>query len=240
MSKLKLFCIPYAGGSASVYLKWKTYLHPEIELVPIELAGKGARFYDSVYSSFDECIDDVFNQISSHDSDIPYIILGHSLGAVISYEVTKKIVSESKATPVKLILSGCRSPQSARPRKKMHLLPEDEFIEELRKLGGTSEEILTDPDLLEIFLPVIRADYKMRSFYAVQKFDNPLPVSFTILNGTSDDLYPEEIHGWQAFTSNPCEYLFYEGNHFFIEEKYTEIISYINKIIRTLEKMGVK
>ncbi|EOO16134.1 MULTISPECIES: thioesterase II family protein [Bacillus] len=235
MNKIKLFCLPFAGGSASIYMKWRPHLHPMIELIPIEIASRGARFNDDHYGSFDACIEDVLNQIKNYGIDTPYAIFGHSMGASISFEVTRKLELKYNSLPIRLFLSGRRSPQSARPFKQMHLLSDDEFIVELRKLGGTAEEILADSSLSEVFFPIIRADYEMLSSYKFQPPSQPINVAFSILNGKADDLYPQEITGWQALTTSKCEYLFFEGGHFYIEEKYKDVVSHVNSALITIE-----
>ncbi|QWU15605.1 Surfactin synthase thioesterase subunit [Paenibacillus sophorae] len=231
MHNMKVFCLPYAGGSTSMYMKWKPSIHPMIEWVPLELAGRGIRLYEPHCETFDECLEDVYEQIVRHRIDMPYALFGHSMGASIAFEATRKLIEEGHSVPKHLFLSGRRSPQSARPIKQMHLLSEAEFIEELRLLGGTAEEIFADRNLLEMFLPIIRADYRMLSTYSFRLPQQPLDIAFTVLNGKADDLYPQEIIGWQAFTSHKCEYLFFEGGHFFIEQHYKEIGAYVNSVM---------
>ncbi|HEU4962714.1 MAG TPA: alpha/beta fold hydrolase, partial [Bacilli bacterium] len=151
MPEAKVFCLPYAGGSASVYMKWKTSIHPKIEWVPVELAGRGARYFQPPYETFDDCLQDVRDQIVRQGDDTPYALFGHSMGASIAFEVTRKLLAEFDTAPAHLFLSGRRSPQSARPTKPLHLLPEAELIEALRQLGGTEEEMFADRNLLETF-----------------------------------------------------------------------------------------
>ncbi|WP_151735792.1 thioesterase II family protein [Paenibacillus tengchongensis] len=231
MCKAKVFCLPFAGGSASVYMKWRSAIHPMIEWVPLELAGHGVRLHEPHYETFEDCLEDVHQQILHHGVNTPYALYGHSMGASISFEVTRKLIEESNSVPTHLFLSGRRSPQSVRPHKQMHLLPENEFIQELRKLGGTPEEMFTDPHFLEMFLPIIRADYRLLSTYTFRPPHKALDVEFIILNGKTDDLYPQEITGWQAFTSQKCEFLFFEGGHFFINKYYQDIGAYVNSVM---------
>lgn len=231
MYKAKVFCLPYAGASASIYRKWQSAVHPMVEWVPIELAGRGSRLNEAPYEIFQDCVDEIYEQIMRHGLNMPYALLGHSMGACLAFEVTQKLVRQSQRLPTHLFLSGRRSPQSARPGKKMHLLPENEFIGELRLLGGTPEELFADRNIMALFLPIIRADYQMLSTYLFQPPTPLINVAFTILNGKSDDLYPEEISGWQAFSTQQCEYRFFDGGHFFIEQHYKEIGRYLSSVM---------
>ena len=91
MKKIKLFCFPYAGGSAAAYNKWRQYLDKHIELRPVELAGRGRRIYDPLYQSIEEAVDDVYQLISPELAKGPYAFFGHSMGGIIAYELAYKI-----------------------------------------------------------------------------------------------------------------------------------------------------
>ncbi|WP_038900903.1 thioesterase II family protein [Dickeya dadantii] len=240
MYKMKIFCLPYAGGSASIYRKWQSTIHPLIEWVPLELAGRGSRLNEAPYEIFQDCINEVYDKIIQHGLNMPYALLGHSMGASIAFEVAQKLVRHAQRLPMHLFISGRRAPQSVRPVKKMHLLSEDEFIAELRLLGGTADELFADCDLLALFLPIIRADYRMLATYLFQAPPRPIDVAFTILNGKSDDLFPEEITGWQALSMRKCEYRFFDGGHFFIDQHYKEISHYLNSVMLSTGSAGEK
>jgi len=112
--KTKLFCIPYAGGSANLYNKWAQTLSKDIELVPLELAGRGTRISEGFYKNLEVAVDDIFNQIVDHIYDSNYAFFGHSLGAFLVYELTQKIMSLNLPLPKHIFFSGRRSPGSPR------------------------------------------------------------------------------------------------------------------------------
>lgn len=126
MSKLVLFCFPYAGGSESIYNKWRNYLHPNIELQPIYYAGRGRRFQEGCYHDMDDVTNDIFENINRYIYKSNYSFFGHSMGGLIAYELCKKMVREGFLPPTHIFLSGIKPPNHVR-RKKVHNLPEKEF-----------------------------------------------------------------------------------------------------------------
>lgn len=110
MEKIKLFCIPYAGGSATNYLRWKRYSDSAIEIVPIELKGRGGRSTTAFYENFQEVVDDVYNSIKFELGKSDYALFGHSFGSMIVYEVIKKIRQAKDQDPVHVFFSGCGPP----------------------------------------------------------------------------------------------------------------------------------
>src|SRR6185369_7818116 len=110
MSKIKLFCLPYAGGSSMVFHKWKKYLNSEIELRAIELAGRGRRIHESMYQDRAEAVEDVFQLIKDEIRQSPYALLGHSMGSLIAYEVAQKIRANKLPEPLHVFFSGSSAP----------------------------------------------------------------------------------------------------------------------------------
>ena len=100
MSKIKLFCFPYAGGSAAVYNRWKEYLNPEIELRPVELSGRGERMDEPLYTNMEDLIEDVFQLLEGEFEESEYALLGHSMGAMIIYELSRKIIDNNLKLPL--------------------------------------------------------------------------------------------------------------------------------------------
>lgn len=233
MKNIKIFCIPYAGSSASVFAKWNASVHPSIELAPIELAGRGARFNEPFYEDFEDCVGAVFDQIVSTPLHSPYALFGHSMGANIAFEVARRLDVEAILNPSHLFLSASRSPQVPTKVSEIHLMTDAAFVEELRRLGGTDEELFRNQDLLDIFLPIIRADFSMLSTYSFKPILQLLDMKFIILNGKLDDFTDQEIYGWQELSSQKCEFQFFEGGHFFIERQYNEVLNYIGSCMQS-------
>ena len=130
---MKLFYIPHAGGSAKLIEKWTNGLEEFIELVPIELAGRGLRFGEPPYTSFKETIEDIFNCFKEKSGDDDYIIVGHSMGATLAYELYYKIVDSNRKEPLHIFFSGSKPPRTRQENEKTVMLDEDQFMEKMKK-----------------------------------------------------------------------------------------------------------
>ncbi|GMQ55835.1 hypothetical protein AN1V17_02270 [Vallitalea sediminicola] len=150
-----LFCLPYAGGTEFIYYKWKKYLNSSIKLEPIEIKGRGKRFYEDFYQNIDEVVEDIFKNIKDKIVNEEYAIYGHSMGSILAYELYYKISNENIKRPKHIFFSGCKSPSIPRKKKQIYLLTDDEFIEELVNLSGTPKELADNEELLQLFLPTI-------------------------------------------------------------------------------------
>lgn len=234
MKKTVLFCFPYAGGSSGVYVKWKKYLHRSIELIPVELAGRGRRIYDPLYQNVEEAIDDVLKITKNHILHSRYALFGHSLGALIAYELAHRIREIGLPMPQHVFFSGRGAPQV--PRKKdrpvFHKLPDDEFKKEILKLGGTPKEFFEHPELLEVLLPTLRGDFRMSETYRDQhdrdgKVD-PLAYDISVFMGKDEEITAEQMFGWREQSKKMCSMYYFEGEHFFIHEHTEELVKIIN------------
>ncbi len=236
MGKIRLFCLPYAGGSASVFNKWRTYLDSRIELVPLELAGRGRRMNQPFYGSVHEAADDIYSSISQSLDGCPYAFYGHSMGTVIVYEVCRRIVQNGRTSPCHVFASGRYAPHIKKNEKELHALPEDEFKEEILKIGGTPKQIFEDPQLTQIFSPVLRADYRIIECYKHAESNISLSCPITVLSGRSDSIthgldQENEMLGWPKYTSGLCKMHEFDGGHFFIFDYIKEIANIINSSI---------
>ncbi len=229
MSKTKLFCFPYAGGSAaSIYTKWKRLFNNSIEVYPIELAGRGRRYCDPFYNNMEEVVEDVYSIIKNEiETTDDYVFFGHSFGSIISYELTHKIMEENLKKPKHIFFSGNRAPHRREP-KNIHHLPDDEFLQEIISLGGTPEELLREKELLDLYLPLLRADFKVNDTYSYVKREAKLDCDITVINGRQDDMSITDITEWNLHTSENCKFFMMDGGHFFINDKTEDIIKIIN------------
>lgn len=238
MTKIKLFCFPYAGGSAAVFSKWRVLLNKNIDFSPIELAGRGRRIREPMYKSISEAVDDVFRIIHSDVGKNPYALLGHSMGSAIAFELNYKIRENNLPEPIHIFFSGRGAPHTPMDnKKKFHLMPEDQFKKEMIELGGTAAEFFEHAELLEVFLPLLRNDLKVNESYIYKEKPGKLNCSITILNGLKDDdVFPEEVEAWKIHTNRNCTIHNFPGGHFFINEETDKIVDIINN---TLAPLGV-
>ncbi|NUI24484.1 MULTISPECIES: thioesterase II family protein [Bacillus amyloliquefaciens group] len=224
---IKLFCIPHAGGLSSIYSEWSNSVGPEIELIPVELAGRGSRFSENPYKTINQAIDDITELILRKCDNKCYAIYGHSMGAYISYEVILKLMKITDNLPQHLFVSGKGAPYLTK-ETFISGLPDKQVIQWLNKLGGIPKELIENYELMKLFLPVIRNDYKLIESYnhnIKKKLSN---VTLTVLTGKFDEsITIGEVEGWKEYSEKEVDVYQISGGHFFINESVTEVISII-------------
>lgn len=231
MDKIKLFCLPYAGGSATLYRQWINMLDNSIELRPVELKGRGSRFNESFYNGFQDAVDDIFEIIKPEIENSQYALFGHSMGSLIVFDLLKKIRSCKCNQPLNVFFSG-RYPPHISKNKMLHLLPDEEFKKAIIDWGGTPAEVFEDRMLRETYVPVIRSDFKMIETRGHVPDSEPYNFDITILCGTVDEIVSlDEAAQWKDYTAKECNYFYFEGGHFFINEKTEEVVSAVNKTL---------
>lgn len=232
MERIKLFFLPYAGGSASVYLSWKNSLDQSIDIKPVELAGRGKRISEPLYKRIDEAIEDVFEVMSKEIDDGKYAIFGHSMGAILAFEIAKKINQAKLKKPEHIFFSGRSALDSLAEPKHIHTLSDDQFIKSVIEYGGTNKEVFENDDLKAVFLPILRADFSMVERYKFQNNNFKLGCDITILNGTEDKLVSfGEIKNWESLTCGSCIFYEFTEGHFFINKYKQEICKIISETL---------
>lgn len=228
MKKVNLFCFPYAGSSAMIYSKWKKYIHGQINLVPVELAGRGGRIGEDPYTSIKTAAKDAYDQIESQLNDGPFAFFGHSMGSLIAFELAHEIMEQKGLQPEHIFFSGRKAPQCPGQGMPKHLLSDTEFKKELFVMGGTPQEVLENKELSDFFLPLIRMDYKIVETYEFQEKVSPLNCSISVLQGKRDEISYEELIGWKEHTTGRSEIIQFDGGHFFINERMEEVLRIVN------------
>lgn len=232
MSKIKLFCFPYAGGSSMIYNDWKPYLNSEIELIPVELAGRGKRINEPLYVDIKEAIEDVYRIVRPQLNGSQYALFGHSMGGMISYQLYQKLRVEKYQLPIHVFFSGRSAPHVERTdEKKYHLLNEEDFKEEVINLGGTPPDFFDHPELLELFLPLLRNDFKLAETDYYNDEIHPLNSNISVFLGKDEDLTTEQCDGWKRHTKNLCSIHYLNGGHFFLHDETEPIVRLINNAL---------
>ncbi|QKG84603.1 thioesterase [Kroppenstedtia pulmonis] len=233
---IKLFCVPYAGGSAWAFTKWKTKLHPSIQLVPLELSGRGRRITEPLYEDMESIVDDIYPVIQQEiKSGGPFAIFGHSLGGLVVYELCHRMMETGDPMPVHVFVSGKGAPHRKKEREGLlHLLDDEPFMEEIFKLGGTPREVMENKELFQLVVPVLKSDYRIAEMYVHDSNKKDLPCDLSILYGTEDDIPEEHMSAWRELISGTGTLYPFPGDHFFIHDPETmeEVIDVINSTLK--------
>src|SRR5712691_623251 len=219
-ARLRLFCFPYAGGTASVFRAWSEHLPPEIEVCPIQLPGRESRLGEVPFSRLPPIVEALAPALRPY-LDKPFAFFGHSMGALIGFELARHLRREGQSDPIHLFVSGHRAPQLPDPNPPIHQLPEPAFIQELRRLKGTSEAVLADPDLMELVMPMLRADFAVSETYLYTP-EQPLACPITAFGGLQDkEVSRGEMDAWRVQTQQSFLLCMLPGDHFFLHASRT-------------------
>lgn len=228
---MKLFCLPYAGGSRAIYYKWKKKIDSNIQLEPIELKGRGTRYGEGWYSNFEDAVNDIYFNMKQKIVDDEYAIFGHSMGSLLAFELYYKIIENGGRIPKHIFFSGYKAPHCPRIKKQIHTLPNDEFMSEVLKLGGTPIEVVQNDELCEWVTPILKNDFRILELYKYNKKSTPIKCDITILNGNKDTITFEELNGWKMHSAKNTRIFTFEGSHFFINNNMDEIINLIENTL---------
>lgn len=229
--KTTLFCFPFAGGGASAYNQWIKSMENEVTVCPIQLPGREERIMERPYTNMSDMLVELENTLLGIIRG-PYALWGHSMGGKIAYELEKKM--EAKGNIAKCFLvSGSRIPSIPEPNPIYHLDDKD-FKKALERFEGTPKEILGNQELLDFFLPMLRADFTMDENY----YDKDIVVlhcPIVAFCGKRDlEVDLEEIKEWKKYTGQNFDYRIFDGDHFYIREKEETVISEVLKCLRGL------
>lgn len=228
--KLRLICFPYAGGGASVFRKWSTSLPEGVELLAAQLPGREARYVEPALQDIDSVLAHLSTAIEPL-LDRPFAFFGHSLGALIAYELTVSLRARGLRMPEHLFFSGRRAPNIPIGRRSYYDLPDNELIEEIRKLSGTSEGVLENDELMAMMLPMLRADFAIHDKYAHRETPR-LEIDVSVFGGLDDiATTTENLSAWQGMTTKDVRLSFFRGGHFFIDESKDEVLAAIERVL---------
>lgn len=212
MKKPQLFLLHFAGGNCYSFQFLAPLLARDFEVIPLELPGRGRRIREPLLTNFDQAAEDLLLQFRERLHDGRFLIYGHSMGAYLTLRVALRLQQEGR-TPACVFVSGNAGPGVREPAGR-YKMPRLEFIEELRSLGGVPQELLENDELLEFFLPILRADFEIAECNGLaneEAIDAPLHA----LMGSEEESV-ERIDNWGRFTRSTFRHTVLEGGHFFI------------------------
>lgn len=216
-AEIRLFCFPYAGAGASAFRDWSNLLSPDIEFCPIQLPGRGTRLQETRFNRLRPLVQ-TLTPLIQEQADCPFAFFGHSLGALISFEVARELRRSSGPSPVQLFVSASRAPQLPDLDPPIHCLPDPRFKEKLRQYQGTPEAIFQDQQMMASLLPALKADFALLETYLYAQ-EAPLDIPITAFGGQADHkVYQGDLAEWREQTTQAFTLQMFPGHHFFLYE----------------------
>ena len=229
-SRMRLFCLPYAGGGASTYRSWQGSFPAEFEVCCVQLPGRENRLMDPLFTKMDPLVEALAEALVSA-LDRPFALFGHSMGGLIAYELARRLQSGYRMAPQHLFVSGCRAPEVPDPIQ-WHGLGDRELMAELREVPGFPSEILQHAELMQLLLPIIRADSAVTETYVYRQAE-PFHFPLTAFASERDELISmASIAPWRNHTSAAYDLKLVDGPHLFVREQAPQMIRVILEKLR--------
>jgi len=223
---LQLICFPYAGAGASAYRQWADEFPEQIEVWVVHLPGRDQRISETPIRSL-SCMVEATAAGLAPLLNAPFAFFGHSMGALLAFEIARLRRRAGLSLPAALAVSGHRAPHLPDPGPVIHDLPRQSFVAELIRLNGVSEGVDNQPELLEVLLPMLRADFAACENYRFVS-EAPLPCPILAFGGAHDsEASVEQIAAWRKHTVGAFWLRIFPGNHFFLHTARRELLDYI-------------
>lgn len=231
--RLRLFCLPYAGGGASAFRRWSEQLPYEVEICPVYLPGREHRLREPAFTRLTMLVEALAQGLRPV-LDVPFALFGHSMGALISFELTRYLRRNALPMPVQLFVSAHRGPHLPMRRAPAHNLPDDELIDLLRQFGGTPQAVLQHTELMKIVLPVLRADFELCETYSYQP-EASLACPISVFGGEQDtQVNVQELQAWQQQTCHNLTLHIFPGDHFFLHSQQALLLQTLSQQLGAL------
>ncbi|UUC47549.1 alpha/beta fold hydrolase [Pseudomonas citronellolis] len=232
---VRLFCLPYSGASAMTYSRWRRKLPAWLALRPVELPGRGMRMAEPLQIDLGRLARQLARELHAEVRQEPYALFGHSLGALLACEIAYALRELGCPTPLGLFASGTAAPSRRAEYDRGFAEPKSdaELIAELRDLQGTPEEVLANQELMSLTLPILRADFLLCGSYRYQH-RAPLACPLRALAGRADKASQEQLLAWGEETRAGFELQWFDGGHFFLHERETEVLAHLETQLHEL------
>jgi len=212
---MRLFCFAHAGGGASAFRQWGEELPEPVEVCAVRLPGREDRHREPAVQTIVALADRLVEVIAEESRGMPFAFFGHSMGALVAYELTRRLQEQRRHTPVRVFFAGRNAPQTRPSRPPLTNADEAALLAELRRLGGTAGGLQDDRAFLDFFLPLFRVDYLACQDYSWTPGDR-LRCPLTAFGGVRDpDTSRESLEAWRELTEGPFELHLLPGDHFF-------------------------
>ncbi len=222
-ARLRLFCIAHAGGGASAFRSWAEALPPEVEVCPVQLPGRENRLGEKPFDRLDPLVAALADAVRPW-LDLPWALFGHSNGALIGFELARLLRARALSGSRHLFASGRRAPDVPPQSRLIGHLPDDEFLADLGELGGMPRELLENREIMQMLLPLLRADVALHETYEFRE-EAPLDCPITAYGGVADlKVSRENVEAWGRHTGGPFVIRMFPGGHFFHQSERDEFL----------------
>lgn len=230
-ARIPIFCFPYAGVGASAYRSWPGGLPSTVDVMAVQPPGREGRWAEPPFRSVDTLVAAAAHALLAHLTR-PFVFFGHSLGALICFEVARYLRRHTNLQPLHLFVSGHRAPQLPNRYPAIRALPDRDFIERIRDAyDGIPRAVLDSQELLNLLLPCLRADFTAYETYQFRE-EAPLGCSMTAFGGIGDVRVTErDVRAWRAQTQGRFRFQMFDGGHFFVHDRHDEVL---NSIVQEL------
>jgi medium-chain acyl-[acyl-carrier-protein] hydrolase len=229
-SRRRLFCFPFAGGSAATYREWGSALGDDVDVLPIELPGRGTRLAETPLTRWDEMIAALV-PVLRPAVDRPFALFGHSLGARIAREVVLALRASAGVEPYVLYVSASRAPHVTSRSRPISQAPRTVFVDELRRMGGTPDAVLASDELIDLFLPALRADFALMETASMTV--EPLACPIVAFCGVRDTIAPpEDVAAWRAHTRSAFHLERLDAGHYYLGDRRADVLAVLRDRVR--------
>ena len=227
---VRLFCLPYAGGGAAVFRSWGAALGDTVEVCAVQPPGREARIGEPAYKRMGPLVAALAAAIEAH-LDRPFAFYGHSMGALIAFELARHLRRTGRPQPVRLLLAAYRAPQLPNPNIKIYHLP-DEVLKAVLHTDGTPARILANDELMRAALPTLRADFELCDTYEYAP-EEPLACPLTVFGGAEDvRVSAADLQGWREHSAIACSIIRLPGGHFFVHSAQDQLLAEVARHLR--------
>lgn len=230
---INMICFPFSGGGIHSFKNWHLYLE-NTNLAVVQYPGRGIRMGEELFTNIDEIVETMYHEMVTYLQKKPFVFFGHSLGSILAFELATRLIKKDNVYPLHLFLSGHDAPHIDNWKKPIHNLSEQGFINEIRRYNGTPQQVLENKEMMNLMLPILRADFQMIETY---RFKNrpALDCPITVFHGNGDPHVKEEYaKEWAKHTDKKFTFQKYNGDHFFIFNNERKLLQHIQSELNSV------